>query len=388
MIGSEWRMELAAPTSWEQIMASHDMRAARLHRPGEPLTIDRIERPRRRAQDVLVEVKACAIVPAMKAVISGRSWFPPPPLPAAMGLDAAGIVVEVPDGLADIAVGDRVYVDPFLSCGSCVECLEGKYLLCRNAALRGWFALSPNGVKRLEEYPYGGFCEVLTASPRSLVKLPPEVTFAQGARFGYLGTSFAGLRKGGVGAGSSMAINGVTGTLGVGAVMLALAMGATRIFGFGRNPAVLDQLKALAPRRINTMRLGDSDAAAWVRAGTDGRGVDVVLDCSTGRGGPVAAALDALGCLKRGGIAVNIGGLSEPLAIDPARFMSQGLGFRGSNWFTVAEGRLMAEMARAGVLDLSVWTPRIYPLTAIGDALADMEQRPGGFVNIVVAPDQ
>ncbi|HXQ54050.1 MAG TPA: hypothetical protein VN802_23350 [Stellaceae bacterium] len=40
------------------------------------------------------------------------------------------------------------------------------------------------------------------------------------------------------------------------------------------------------------------------------------------------------------------------------------------------------------MLDLGVWRPRIYPLTAVNDALEDIKQRPGGFVNIVVAPDQ
>lgn len=368
-------------------MASQQMRAARLHKPGENFLIDRIDRPQRRAQDVLIAVKACAIIPAMNAIFSGRFWPLMPPAPASMGLDAAGIVVETPDGLADIAVGDRVYVDPFLSCGSCANCLEDKRLFCVNAALRGYFALSPGGVKRLEEYPYGGLCEFLTAAPQSLVKLPPEVSFAEGARFGYLGTSFAGLRKGGVGAGSWVAINGVTGTLGVGAVMLALAMGATRIFGFGRNRVVLDQVKALSPRRIDTLAPGDGEPAEWVRARTDGQGVDLMLDC-VGRGSPPSATLDALGCLKRGGSAINVGGLAEPLAIDPMRFLGQGLGYRGSNWFTVAEGRLMAEMARAGVLDLGVWTPRIYPLAAVNNALSDIKERPGGFVNMVVAPDQ
>jgi threonine dehydrogenase-like Zn-dependent dehydrogenase len=369
-------------------MAGQEMRAARLHKPGEPFVVDRIARPQRRAQDVLVQVKACAIIPAMNAIVgAGRSWYVLPPLPAAMGLDAAGVVVEAPEGLADIAVGDRVYVDPFLACGSCVYCLEGKHLYCLNAALRGYFALSPSGAKRFEEYPYGGLCEYLTAAPRNLVKLPPEVSFAQGARFGYLGTSFAGLRKGGVGAGSWVAINGVTGTLGVGAVILALAMGATRIFGFGRNRAALAQVKVLAPSLIETLASGDGNAAEFVRARTDGQGVHTVLDC-TGQGSPAAATMDALSCLRRGGTAVNVGGLVERLAIEPMGFLAQGLGFRGSNWFTIEEGRLMAEMARAGRLDLGVWTPQIYPLDGINAALADIKKRPGGFVNIVVAPDQ
>jgi alcohol dehydrogenase len=369
-------------------MAGLDMRAARLHKPGEPFAIDRIARPLRRPEDVLVEVKACAIIPAMNAIVgAGKSWYVLPPLPAAMGLDAAGIVVEGPEGLADIKVGDRVYVDPFLSCGNCVYCLEDKHLFCLNAALRGYFALSPTGAARFAQYPYGGLCEYLTASPRNLVKLPPEISFAQGARFGYLGTSFAGLRKGEVGAGSWVAINGVTGTLGVSAVILALAMGATRIFGFGRNRAVLEQVKALAPSLIETLATGDGNPAEFVRTRTDGQGVHAMLDC-TGQGSAAAATMDAMSCLRRGGIAVNVGGLVEKLGIEPMGFLAQGLSFRGSNWFTIEEGRLMAEMARAGRLDLGVWTPQIYPLAGINDALADIKKRPGGFVNVVVAPDQ
>jgi alcohol dehydrogenase len=369
-------------------MAGNEMRAARLHKPGEPFAIDRIARPQRRPSDVLVEVKACAIIPAMNAIVgAGRSWYVLPPLPAAMGLDCAGIVVEAPDGLADVKVGDRVYVDPFLSCGSCVYCLEGKHLFCLNAALRGYFALSPSGAARFADYPYGGLCEYVTAAPQNLVKLPPEVSFAQGARFGYLGTSFAGLRKAEVGAGSWVAINGVTGTLGVGAVLLALAMGATRIFGFGRNREVLAQVEALAPGIVQTLAAGDGSPAEFVRARTDGQGVHAMLDC-TGQGSQAAATMDAISCLRRGGIAVNVGGLVEKLAIEPMGFLAQGLSFRGSNWFTVEEGRLMAEMARAGRLDLGVWTPQVYPLAGINDALADIKKRPGGFVSIVVAPDQ
>jgi hypothetical protein len=48
----------------------------------------------------------------------------------------------------------------------------------------------------------------------------------------------------------------------------------------------------------------------------------------------------------------------------------------------------MAEMARSGRLDLGVWEPRVYPLDKVNDALIDIKQRPGGFVSIVVAPDQ
>lgn len=366
---------------------AEQMRAARLHTPGEPFQVDRIPRPARRPQDVLVQVKACGIIPNMNAIVSGKLWHHLPPRPAVMGLDAAGIVIEVPAGRSPVMVGDRVYVNPFLACGVCHYCRRGSPLLCSDAALRGYFGFTPKGAELLNDYPYGGLAEVLTASPDSLVTLPDEVTFEEGARFGYLGTSFAALRRGAVSAGSWVAVNGVTGTLGVGAVMLALTMGATRILGWGRNQPVLTRLKELAPDRVDTLALGQAPLAAWIRERTEGVGVDVLLDC-TGRGGPAAPMIEALGGVKRGGITVNIGALAEPMPIHPTQFMTAALRYTGSNWFTNAEAALMAEMVHTGALDLSPWETRTYPLDRVNDALSDIKQRPGGFVNMVVQPDR
>ncbi len=362
------------------------MRAARLHEPGQPFKVDRIDKPEPKPGDCLVQVKACGIIPNMNAIISGKLWHHLPKPPAVMGLDAAGVIAKAPAGRGDVKVGDRVYVNPFLNCGQCHYCHAGTPLLCADAALRGYFGFSPKGATLLERYPYGGLAEYITAAPDSLVKLPEKITFEQGARFGYLGTSFAALRRGDIGAGSWLAIHGVTGTLGVGAVMLALAMGATRILGWGRNTPVLDRLKKLSPR-VDVLELGKEPIVDWVKARTDGVGVDMLLDC-TGRGGPAAPVLEAINAVKRGGITVNVGALAEPLAIHPTQFMTSAMRYTGSNWFTNADAAAMAEMIASGVLDLSPWEPRVYPLDKTNQALADIKDRPGGFVNIVVAPDK
>jgi alcohol dehydrogenase len=183
-----------------------------------------------------------------------------------------------------------------------------------------------------------------------------------------------------------VAVNGITSTLGVGGTLLALGMGATRILGFGRNRDVMIRLKDLAPQRIDTLALGDEPIAEWLRERTDELGVDVLIDCSA-RGAAASNTAAALNGLKRGGIAVNIGALTEPLSIEPIRFMTSRINFKGSNWFTTGEGQLMAEMARAGVLDLSHLRSRAYPLAQVNDALDAIKERPGGFVNIVVNPD-
>jgi threonine dehydrogenase-like Zn-dependent dehydrogenase len=363
------------------------MRAARLHEPGQPLRIDTVDIPEPRPRDVLVQVKACGVIPNMNAIFSGTLWNHLPPLPASVGLDSAGVIAKLGSEVTDVAVGDRVYVNPWLTCGMCAYCRAGEPLLCSAAGFQGYFGFFPHSIRQLMDYPSGGFSEYITASPQRLVLLPRQVTFEQAARFGYLGTSFAALRCARVGGGSWVAINGITGTLGVGATLLALGLGATRILGFGRNREVLAQLKALAPDRIEVLALGDAPIAEWMRQHTDGLGVDVLIDCS-GRNAAAATTADALTALKRGGIAVNIGALTEPLALQPIRFMTTRLQFRGSNWFTTGEGQLMAEMARVGVLDLGKLVTRAYPLAQVNDALAEVQTRPGGFVNIVVNPDR
>jgi len=363
------------------------MRSARLHEPGRPLRIDNIVKPSPRANDVLIQVKSCGVIPNMNAIFSGKLWNHLPPLPASVGLDAAGVVAETGERVVDIRVGDRVYVNPWLSCGQCPCCRAEEPLLCSSAAFQGYFGFFPNSRPQLDAYPFGGFSEYMTASAQRLVKLPSEVNFDQAARFGYIGTSFAALRAGKVGVGTTIAINGITGTLGVGATLLALGMGATRILGLGRNSDVMRQLKELAPRRIDTLALGERPVADWIRERTDGIGVDVLVDCSA-RNASSATTKDALNGIKRGGVAVNIGALTEPLSIEPFRFMNHRLHFQGSTWFTTGEGQLMAEMAGVGVLDLSHLRSQPYPLDGVNDALEAVKARPGGFVNIVVNPDR
>jgi threonine dehydrogenase-like Zn-dependent dehydrogenase len=360
------------------------VRAARLHKPGTPLKIDEIEVPEPRLGDALVQVKACSLIPAMEAIVQGTRWHLPP-LPAILGLDATGVVVKAPSDREDISEGDRVYINPLLSCGNCAYCRNGSITLCSRAAFRGYFSWSAEGVALLKRYPYGGLCEYVTASPESLVKLPTEVSFDQGTRFGYLGTSFAALRMGGVGAGSWIAINGITGTLGVGAVLLALGMGVTRILGWGRNRSILKQLKDICPTRIDTLAMGDSPIKDWLLAHTDGLGVDLLLDCS-GRGAPAGPVVEGMEALKYGATAVNVGALGEPLGLNPVQYMVHRKQYRGSMWFTTSEAELMADMARTGVLDLSHLVPQTYPLARVNEALADVSARPGGFTNVVVRP--
>ncbi|HEY5210534.1 MAG TPA: alcohol dehydrogenase catalytic domain-containing protein [Stellaceae bacterium] len=366
------------------------MLAARLHAFGEPMVVEAVPKPSPRPTDVLVRVRACGVVPNLLNVLTHwRGWFPElplPNLPAIFGLDVAGEIESVGELVQNFRAGDRVYVTPGLFCGSCPACRADDTMNCANYTFRGYFGFGPEAQRQFDAYPHGGMAEYITTPQHNLVALPPNVSFEAAARFGYLGTAYAALRKANVGPGSTVLINGVSGTLGLGATLLALGRGVTRILGTARDQERLARVKRLAPGRIELLPSGDArNLADWARGFTAGHGVDAVIDC-LGPGTPGSFLMAAIYALRRGGRAINIGGVGEKTVMDIHWMMDNQIEFIGSNWFSVGDGIAMAEMARAGTLDLSVFQHVTFPLSDVNRALDGSHFRDGGFTNLVIVP--
>ena len=366
------------------------MVAARLYAVGEPMRIERVPIARPRPNDVLVKVVACGVVPNLGNVLKHwQGWFPElplPRLPATFGLDVAGEIAETGELVQDFKKGDRVYVTPGLTCGACRACRGDQTINCTNFTFRGYFGFGPDSQRQFDAYPHGGFGEYITAPVHNLVRIPANLDFPSAARFGYLGTAYAGLRKAGACAGRSILVNGASGTLGLGAVLIALGLGATRILAVARDRARLARVKALAPGRIETLSYEDGKSVAdWARGIVGADGVDGLIDC-LGPGSSGTLLMNAIYALGRGGKAINVSGVGEKVLMDVHWMMDQQIEFIGSNWFTTADGEAMAEMVRAGTLDLSVLEHVRFPLGRINEALDGSHFRDGGFTNLVIEP--
>jgi D-arabinose 1-dehydrogenase-like Zn-dependent alcohol dehydrogenase len=367
-----------------------NMSAARLHSVAQPFTVDQIEVPTPGDNDVLVRVRACGVVPNLKNVAYHYpEWFPflpLPKLPAVYGLDPAGEIVGLGRQVDGLAIGQRVYVNPARSCGACAKCRRGEIVACASFTFAGYFGFGPGSHKVFERYPSGGFAEYMVAPASSIVTLPDEVSFEEAGRFGYLGTSYAALRHGKVGPDTSVLINGASGTLGVGATLLALAMGAPKILAVARNEKLLAELKELAPTRIVTHSTLNGPCTEWAKAETDGFGPDVMIE-ALGPDAPSEATLAAMHSVSRGGRIVTIGGMEKDLPINPIWIMCSQISYLGSAWFTTAQGEDMAKMAKAGTLDLSKLRHQRFGLNEVNEALDAAQHRDhGGFNNIVVMP--
>lgn len=379
------------PTTTPESAGPSTMLAARQHRRGDPLVIDRVERPRATGTDVVVQVKACGMVPNLGNVLDNwETWFPHeplPPRPAIFGLDPVGVVSEVGDQVVGIAPGDRVYVNPTRSCGSCYSCASGHPQECHYWAFAGYFAFNHDGVRMFEKYPYGGFCEFMLAPQSALVKLPDSLDFRHATRLGYLGTAYAAIKQLGPLAGKSVLVNGATGTLGVGVTMLALALGASKVYAVARGLPLLERLQQLAPHRVETFSNVDGGTAEWVRSRTGGLGADFHID-TLAAVGSLESFKDALHGVRRGGTIIDIGGAAGEVGLDPKYFMDNALTFVGSAWFTTAECMELVGLIAAGVVDVAgTLQPKTWPFEEINDAINGVTSGDGGFTSYLVEID-
>ena len=365
------------------------MKCARMHEIGAPLVIEEIETPRPRRHDVLVRVRACGIVPNLANVLANwPTWFPEyplPRLPAIFGLDPAGEIAAVGEDVLGFKVGDRVYVNAGRGCDTCSHCVAGNRIECRYFAMAGYFALSHDGLTLLDQYPYGGMAQYMTAPTSALVKLSDTTTFEEAARFGYIGTAYGGLAKTDIGPSSTVLINGCSGTLGVSSVLTALAMGARKVLGTGRNAELLERIKAIDPHRITVFSTLSGTMDEWVQSETDGNGADIVLDC-LGPGSSQDTFIEGFQNMDRGGQFVNIGAIQNSVPILMHYLTSASRALLGSTWFTTEQARQVAAMAGSGVLNMSVFKHHVSNLDDVNQAISGMTAGNGGLDNYVIAP--
>lgn len=217
--------------------------------------------------------------------------------------------------------------------------------------------------------------------------LKENVSLETAARFGYIGTSYAALKVGQVGPGSSVLINGVTGTLGYAAVSCALGLGAVQILGIGRSKEKLEHIKSIFPaERVTVVSSEDVDVAHWVDDQTGGAGIDTLIDC-LGVGGDAKGTEALSGKVKRGGNAILVaGGAEGEIRQSYSHAMNRSVGIVGSTWFTPGQIDELASLVAAGVIDLSYLETKAFALDDVNKALDCVGGRLGGAVNVLVKP--
>jgi len=314
--------------------------------------------------DVLVRVRACALNHLDLFVREGLPGFELP-LPFWTGCDIAGDVTQVGAAVKDVAVGERVAVNPNLHCGHCEFCMKGEQSLCVSYGILG-------------EHVQGGLAEYVRVAGDKVLKLPEPVTYEDAAAFILVNMTAwrmlvtqARLR-----AGEDLLIIGVGGGVSSTAVQIAKLCGA-RVWVTSSSDEKLDRARVLGADECINYAREDWAKVVWEKTGK--RGVDVVLEnvgAATWKG--------SIRALAKGGRLVTCGATSGPIGQTDIRlvFWKQ-ISIIGSTMSSNAEfHEVMRELFR-GRLRAIVDT--VMPLTDGVDAqrrLAEGKQ----FGKIVLRP--
>lgn len=278
-----------------------EVKAAVLRQQGEPLSLETIRLRRVGPHDVRVRITLTGVCHSDLSLARGPL---DQALPAVLGHEASGVVVEIGEEVSAVAVGQRVILLWIEPCGSCFYCSRNESYLCVKTAARNEdpYAIDATGMPIFPGLRVGSFAEETVVPENGVVPIPDFVSDAQAALLGCSVTTGVGavLKAARAEAGSSVLVIGLGG-VGMSVVQGARLAGATTIIGVDRNPEKGRQAESAGLTRF--LHAGEDDLKREVRALTEGRGADYAFDCV----GASATIRDAWNLTRRGGTACIVG---------------------------------------------------------------------------------
>ena len=315
--------------------------------------------------DVLVRVKAAGVCHSDAHYRAGVS--PAGPLPITLGHEVAGVVEKVGSHVSSLRVGDRVCVHYLATCGECKYCRQGNEQFCSSGQMIG-------------KHRDGGYAEYLRMPERSVVPLPDEISFEHGAvLMCSSSTSLHALRKARMAEGETVAIFGAGG-LGMSAIQLARAFGASRIYAVDINRKKLELAEKFGAIRVNAAK---TDPVSEIRQLTQGKGVDVALEL-VGLPQTARQAVVSLGTMGR---AVMVGLTDRSFEIFPyTEILGKEAEVIGSSDHLLSELPSLLELVRQKKLDLSEIVTDTVPLedSSINKVLDELERFAGNVRTVII----
>ncbi|WP_040289669.1 NAD(P)-dependent alcohol dehydrogenase [Alicyclobacillus hesperidum] len=287
--------------------------------------------------------------------------------PLILGHECAGTVVRVGDGVHHLRVGDRVAVEPGVTCGRCPACKSGRYNLCPDVQ---FLATPPVD---------GAFAQYLAHRADFVYRIPDDMSFEQAALVEPFSVGLHALNRVRLQAGERVAIMGM-GPVGLMCVIAAKMKGASEIVVGDVEPRRLDV--ALQMGATHAIHVGTQAVGEVVQDLFGGEGVDVGIETA---GNP--AALTSLFAMVRRGGRMGLVGM-PPIAentINVTQFVDDEIEmcgvFRYANTYPAGISLLRR-------IDTSSLITDAYPLSRVGEALERARTNKAGSIKVMVYPQR
>ncbi|WP_067652516.1 NDMA-dependent alcohol dehydrogenase [Nocardia harenae] len=346
----------------------------------QPWTIEEIEIGAPRRNEVAIRMEAAGMCHSDHHLQTGG--IPMAGFPVLGGHEGAGVVIEVGDGVEDVAVGDHVVLSFIPSCGKCPSCQSGLRNLCDLGALLLGGASASDGSFRITArgenvYPMsllGTFSPYMVVHRSSVVKIDPSIPFEVACLVGCGVTTGYGsaVRTANIRPGEDVAVIGIGG-LGISALQGAVNAGARHIFAVDPVPWKREQALKFGATHAYATTEEATAACAEITAG--GMAKKVIVTVGEVRGGDVdlwmgitakagTCVLTAMGNLVDNQTTLNLAMLTL------LQKNLQGTIFGGGNpHYDIPH---LLSMYQVGKLNLDDMVTRQYRLEQVNDGYADM----------------
>jgi S-(hydroxymethyl)glutathione dehydrogenase/alcohol dehydrogenase len=349
------------------------VRAAVLRAPREALAIDEVALRPLGPHDVRVRVAASGVCRSDLSIQDGTI---PHPLPAVLGHEGAGVVVETGPGVTTVAPGRHVVLSWVAPCRACFYCLRGHPELCEHGLDHAFampYAEARDGTALLAAFGTATFGEETIVPERACVEVDPAFPLELAALIGCGVVTGVGAvcNSAHVEPGASVAVIGCGG-VGLAAVQGARLSGASQIVAVDTVGSKLELARRCGATDV--VDAGTADPVQAVRDLTGGRGADFTFEV-VGRSATIRAAFDMT---RRAGTCtiVGAGSFDDMVQLGAMQMMVDAKTVRGCVYGATDPARdfpAMVRLAQEGKLDLGVLLTRRIALDDVNDAFRAME---------------
>jgi len=322
------------------------MKAAVWH-GGKDIRIEDVPDPIVKADEVLVRVKSAGICGSDAHAFEGKSKRRVPPL--VLGHEFSGVVADIGTGVLGFQNGDRVVVEPIMSCGTCEPCRNGRTNICMQIRFIGL-------------HIPGAFAEYIAVPARNCYKLPDNVSFDDAALVEPLSVATHATNMTPTKVGDNLLIIG-SGVIGLMILQVARQRVGGKVFVTDLIDYKLDLARKLGADA--TIHSGRDDLSNRVKELTRGKGADAVIEAV----GIQETLQQALNAVKKGGAVTITGLLQQIMQVDIMKVVTSEITIRGDYCYTSAEFKASLDLLATGTMKLKPLVTHSFPLRSIADAV-------------------
>lgn len=299
------------------------MKAVTFQELHQPLMLETVPDPAPAQDEVVVRVGRCGICGSDLHMTEDATYGCKHG--DILGHEFAGEVVETGSAVEGLKSGDLVSVIPLMSCGACESCRKGEVQWCEGFGLQG-----------------GGYAEYAVTRPHQCIKLPSDVSIADGAIIEPLAVALHGLNLSGMKTGDKVLV------LGAGPIGLAVAFWAKR---HGAAKVAVQDIATFQQQRALDMGadifvVDPQDPVGSAEQGFGGK-ADIVFEC-VGLPGLIAQAVDQV---RPRGTILLLGLCTQPDTFNSFAMLSKEVRLITSAFFTRPEYEAALAALDAGAME-------------------------------------